>query len=151
MLEPGYVSGLADGEGCFCVSISPRKLKEVQWEIRPSFSISLNKKSKGILYQIRDFFQCGFIRPSKKDNTYKYEIRELKELAEKIIPHFQKYHLYTEKKKDFETFEKVVRMMRQGKHLSFDGLKEIVSLIVNMNPHGKKIYNRKEIADLMNV
>jgi len=35
-----YLSGYADGEGCFCVSFNRSKRHRFGWEIRPSFSVS---------------------------------------------------------------------------------------------------------------
>ena len=123
MLEPHYVSGFADGEGSFSITVSPRRSLHSGWEIRPSFSISQNKASRGVLFKIKAFFQCGYIRPSRKDNTFKYEVRDIKELTEKIIPHFQRYTLHTVKQKDFEIFKKVVHLIGEKKHLDPEGIK----------------------------
>jgi hypothetical protein len=38
-----YITGYADGEGCFTVSIAPREKILVRWEVRPSFSVSQNR------------------------------------------------------------------------------------------------------------
>lgn len=139
-LNPYYVSGFSDGEGSFCVSFSPRKLGEVDWEVRPSFSISQHKRSRDVLFKIKDFFACGSIRFSKKDQNYKYEVRSMTELSEKIIPHFQKFFLETSKRKDFLLFQEIIDLMRNNKHLRKDGLKEIINLAKQMNPAGKRNY-----------
>jgi hypothetical protein len=38
-LQPWYVTGLVDGEGCFSVSFTLRKRLKIGIETRPSFSI----------------------------------------------------------------------------------------------------------------
>ena len=43
-LHPQYVSGLTEGEGCFCVSFAIRAKLRTGLEARPSFSLSLNEK-----------------------------------------------------------------------------------------------------------
>ncbi len=152
MLNPYYVTGFTEGEGSFYVSVSPRKLEKVQWEIRPTFSISQNKDNRGILYQIRDFFGCGSVRPSKRDNTYRYEVRALNDISEKIIPHFKKYPLITEgKKNDFEALCRVVEIMLQKRHLTEEGLKDIFQILLSARPESRRNYNIKELSRLMKV
>jgi hypothetical protein len=140
MIDPNYITGFVDGEGNFSISISPRNFKDVKWEIRPSFSISQRKRDRGILYKIKDYFGCGIIRPNRKDNTYKYEVRSLQDLKNIIIPHFKKYPLQTTKRIDFEIFSQVIQIMEEGKHLTKDGLKEIIELLQKLPPERRKKY-----------
>jgi hypothetical protein len=148
-LDPYYVTGFVEGEGSFYVGILPKNLEKVKWEVRPSFSLSQNKENKKILFKLKEFFGCGWIRPSRKDNTLKYEVRSLKELDEKIIPHFEKHPLVGEKEKDFEILKKVVRMMRKRKHLEKDGLKEIIELTLKMTRNPKRIKSLQKIYTLL--
>src|ERR1700719_2716425 len=83
-----YISGYADGEGCFSVSISPRATLAVGWEVRPSFSVSQNGDRAEVLYALQAYFGCGSIRPDRSDQTLKWETRKLDELVERIVPHF---------------------------------------------------------------
>ena len=151
MLNPYYISGFVDGEGAFSVTVSPRSSLKVGWEIRPSFSLSQNKTSRGVLFKMKEFFNCGHMRPSTKDNTFKYEVRSLKELQEKIIPHFDKYPLHTSKCKNFEIFKKIVQLMVEERHLDQEGIKEILKHLEKLNASSKKIYSRKKLQRLMNV
>jgi len=151
MLNPYYVTGFVDGEGCFCVSFSPKRSFKTGWEVRPSFSLSQDKKSRDILFKLKEFFGCGEIRPSKRDNTYKYEVRSLDNLIEKIIPHFEKYPLQTSKRKDYIIFKKVVFLMREKKHLSVEGIKEIAHILQKAPQTGKRIYDLKQFSELVKV
>ena len=143
MLDPNYITGFVDGEGSFSISISPRNFKDVKWEIRPSFSISQHKRNRGILFKIKDYFGCGTIRPNRKDNTYKYEVRSLHALKNIIIPHFKKYPLQTTKKIDFEIFCRVIQIMEEGKHITKEGLKEIIELLGKIPPERRRKYKLK--------
>jgi hypothetical protein len=140
MIDPNYITGFVDGEGNFSISISPRNFKDVKWEIRPSFSISQRKRDRGILFKIKDYFGCGIVRPNRKDNTYKYEVKSLQDLKNIIIPHFKKYPLQTTKRIDFEIFSQVIQIMEEGKHLTKDGLKEIIELLQKLPPERRKKY-----------
>ena len=43
-LDPWYVTGLTEGEGCVCISFAIRAKLRTGLEVRPSFSLSLNEK-----------------------------------------------------------------------------------------------------------
>ncbi len=141
-LNPYYVTGLTDGEGSFSISFNPRPKLKVGWETRPSFSLAQNYRSRDILYKIQEYFNCGSIRESKRDNCWKYEVRNVEEIANNIIPHFKKYPLQTDKIKDFEKFEKIVLLIIQQKHLIKEGLSEIFALTKDMNISGKRKFSQ---------
>src|SRR5437867_3233920 len=133
-----YISGYADGEGCFTVSISPRAKLRVGWEVRPSFSVSQNGDRAEVLHALQAYFGCGSIRPDRSDKTLKWETRRLDELLERVIPHFERYPLISGKRHDFERFAVICRMMAGRAHQRRGGLIEIVELASEMNPSGKR-------------
>jgi hypothetical protein len=92
-----YISGYADGEGCFTVSISPRATLVAGWEVRPSFSVSQNGDRAEVLHVLQAYFGCGSIRPDRSDRTVKWETRRLEDLLERVIPHFESYPLVSGK------------------------------------------------------
>jgi len=149
-LNPFYITGFTEGEGSFYVGILSRKMN-TGWEIRPSFSLSQNKKDTELIYSLIDFFGCGFVRPSKGDQTVKYEVRSLKDLQEKIIPHFEKYQLQGRKQKDFIAFKKAVEIMKPNKHLEKEGLKEIIILALTMTKNPRRITSLENILTLLKV
>ena len=99
-----YISGYADGEGCFTVSIAPRATLLVGWEVRPSFSVSQNGDRAEVLQLIEATFGCGAIRPDRSDRTLKWETRRLEDILDRVIPHFERYPLLSGKRFDFERF-----------------------------------------------
>jgi hypothetical protein len=92
-LDPWFVTGLTEGEGCFCISFAIRAKLRTGLEVRPSFSLSLNEKDLGLLRDLQAFFACGWIRESKSDRTFKYEVRSIGDLAGVILPHFERFPL----------------------------------------------------------
>ena len=50
-----------------------------------------------------------------------------------IIPHFDNFPLITQKKADFELFKLGVYKMKDKKHLTFDGLQEILNIRASIN------------------
>lgn len=150
-LNPYYVTGLVEGEGSFYVGILPRLLEHVKREVRPSFSLSQNKENKEIIFLLKEFFDCGSIRPSRKDNTLKYEVRSLEDLSERVVPHFEKYPLRGQKRKDFKVFKEIIGLMKKRKHLEKEGLKEIVELVIRMTKNRKRIRSLGKIITLLKV
>ena len=148
-LNPYYVTGLVDGEGSFYVGILPRSHNYVGWEARPSFSLSQNEENKKLVFQLKSFFRCGTIRPSKKDRMIKYEVRCFKDLNQKIIPHFDKYQLVGEKKKNYEVFKKAIRIISEEKHLKKNGLKDIAKLAIKMTKNPRRIKYLEKIITLL--
>src|ERR1051326_2588224 len=106
-----YISGYADGEGCFTVSIAPRATLLVRWEVRPSFSVSQNGDRAEVLHAIQAYFGCGSIRPDRSDKTLKWETRRLENILERIVPHFERYPLLSSKRFDCERFAAVCKLM----------------------------------------
>ncbi len=149
-LNPFYITGFTEGEGSFYVGILPRKMN-TGWEVRPSFSLSQNEKDKVLVSSLIDFFGCGFVRPSKVDQTVKFEVRSLKDLQDKIIPHFEKYQLIGRKQNDFIAFKKAVKIMSKNKHLENEGLKEIIFLALSMTKNPRRIKNLQTILTLLKV
>jgi hypothetical protein len=140
-----YISGYADGEGCFTVSISPRAKLVAGWEVRPSFSVSQNGDRAEVLHALQVYFGCGSIRPDRSDKTLKWETRRLEDLLERVVPHFERYPLLSGKRLDFERFASVCRLMAAGAHRRRAGLIEIVELARAMNSSGKRRYDAEAI------
>ncbi len=111
-----YISGYADGEGCFCITFNRSRRHSFGWDIRPSFSVSQNSDRAQILELIRKTFGCGTIRSDRSDRTLKYEVRGIADLLEHVIPHFKRYPILSSKQRDFEIFAEVCEMMGRREH-----------------------------------
>ena len=135
-----YISGYVDGEGCFNVSLSPRRTVLVGWEVRPSFSVSQNGDRAEVLTMLQQHFGCGTIRPDRSDKTLKWETRSLEPITDRVLPHFRRHPLLSSKRKDFELFALICEAMARGEHRTVCGLNEIVRLAGQMNPSGKRRY-----------
>ena len=149
MLKPWYITGLIEGEGCFSVSFNKRKKLKIGVETRPSFSVSLSKRDLNILKELRNYFQCGGIRYSKSDRTYKYEVRSIKDIVNKVIPHFIEFPLQGRKKEDFEKFEKICKMIYSNLHMNRSYLSQIIEIAYSMNPSGKRKYKKEYLLRIV--
>ena len=148
-LNPWFVSGLVEGEGCFSVSFTLREKLKLGIEVRPSFSISLNKRDLDLLKQVKGFFGCGAIRYSKSDRTYKYESRAVGDLVTNINPHFQKYPLQGQKTEDWKIFSKLCKEIQANLHLSQKHLPAIIEAAYRMNPSGKRVHDKRTLLKIL--
>ncbi len=144
-----YITGFVDGEGCFSISFNKREKMKTGIEIRPSFSIGQSRKSLPVLEKARDYFGCGAIRFSRRDQTYKYETRSISEIRKRIIPHFKKYPLQTFKSNDFATFTWICDEIAASRHLNKDNLKAIIESAYTMNESGKRRYTKDELLKII--
>jgi hypothetical protein len=142
-----YISGFVDGEGCFSISFSIRPKLNVGWEVKPSFCVGQNYDRREVLDIMQSYFGCGNMRRDYHDKTLKYEVRSLEELITKILPHFEKFPLYSGKQKDFEKFAKICGLMKNFKHLKISGLKKILDIAYTMNSSGRRRYTKEQITN----
>ena len=142
-----YISGFVDGEGCFCVSFQPSQRHRLGWEVRPSFSVSQNADRAELLRIIQKRWECGHIRPDRSDRTLKFEVRNIRDLVEKVMPHFREHPIVSSKESDVRCFEQVCRLIYDGHHRTAEGFEQIVNLAVEMNSSGKRKYSGSEILN----
>ena len=133
-----WISGFTDGEGCFVVSVIRNSTTRFGKQIFPEFVVTQGAKSLSALEAIKGFFGCGSIVLNKRydnhnEHLYRYCVRSISELNEKIIPFFEKFPLRTYKQKDFVLFKKVVGMMSKKRHLEEKGWNAILELASKTN------------------
>ena len=137
MLNPHYIVGFVDGEGCFSISISRLRFRVP--EIRLIFEIELREDDETILKQIQNTLQCGSIyylsyeRYAKWRPHVKYKVASFKDIKEKVIPFFKRYQLQAKKKHQFELFCKVAEMIERNEHKTLEGVEMIRTLRSSFN------------------
>lgn len=94
-LNPNYISGFIDAEGCFHISIIRNPNLKLGVNVRAIFQISLHKKDKVLLERIRDFFDVGRVA-LRSDGAVVYEVSSIKDI-QIILNHLETYPLITDK------------------------------------------------------
>ena len=133
-LNPNWITGFSDAEGCFTVIISKRS--DLRWRIIVSFEINLHSKDILILNQIKDYFGVGSVTNRPTRNLCVYGVARVTkpdDLIKVIIPHFIKYPLISHKYSDFVLWSKVVELMSTKQHLTPIGFKTILSYYASIN------------------
>ena len=75
-----------------------------------------------------------------------YEVNNLEALVENVIPFFTRFgFLSSKKKRDFAKFKELAKLVQEGKHLSREGVEEILKIRRDMNDGGKRRYSDEDI------
>nr|YP_010121876.1 LAGLIDADG endonuclease [Monilinia fructicola]QRF72252.1 LAGLIDADG endonuclease [Monilinia fructicola] len=136
-LNPYYITGFTDGEGCFFVGVSPDSKSRTGYRVKANFQIGLHLKDLALLEQIKLFFGVGKISKLGAESV-QFRVYALEDLKV-ILHHFDKYPLLTNKQSDYLLFKQVVNLMEEGKHLTLEGLNKIMSI--------KTVLNNGEVSD----
>ena len=137
-LDPRWVTGFVDGEGCFHVSINKQPRMSMGWQVLPEFRIVQHSRDEELLKRLQQFFQGGKVVVNH-DTRKELRIRRLEELR-RVIENFERYPLMTRKSKDFKMFREVLKSMDRHEHLTKKGLEKIANLCWKMNRKVKPRY-----------
>jgi len=100
-IEPWFITGFTDAEGCFSIKIQPNAKLKTKWRVRPVFSITLHIKDAFLLEAIKNSLGVGNI--SKSSKTVIFAVDSIKEIPV-ILNHFDNYPLLTQKLSDYFIF-----------------------------------------------
>ena len=135
-INPYWVSGFVDGEGTFYVGINRNITMKSGFQVLPEFRVVQHEKDIKVLYALKTYFGAGVVRINH-DTRQELRIRSLDHINRFVIPHFEQYPLLTQKKFDFIKFKEIIKLMNQGKHLTVDGIKNIINIASRMNRQNK--------------
>ena len=139
-LDPGWVVGFTDGEGCFSVSIHRNDLARSTggWHVQPTFQVSQHEDHSLVLHELCAFFGCGNVRAKGPQSTVEvFVVHSTIQLEQRVIPFFERNELRI-KHDDFEKFADIVRSIRSRAHHRQEEFDRIVRLAYSMNARGKQ-------------
>jgi hypothetical protein len=139
-LEPAWVVGFVDGEGCFSVSVhaNPYVRRTRGWQLHPTFQVYQHDRYRTVLEDLVSFFGCGRIRSKgPRSSVSTYAVDSLQLLATHIVPFFEQHQLRI-KAADFDLFNEIVRSILRKEHLEPAGFERLARLAYAMNANGKQ-------------
>jgi hypothetical protein len=136
-----YIVGFVEGEGMFYIGIVPSKETKSGWQVIYFFKVSQNPIGRKILEYLKERLNCGYVKQNSKtdqtDRSLAFVVRNFSDLETKVLPFFRDKLII--KKKSFDTFEKVLALVKQGEHLKKEGLSKIIDLAYLMNTAKRKL------------
>lgn len=137
-LNPWYVVGLIEGEGCFCITLSKHKTNRSGFDPRLMFEVEMIIDDKPLLEKLQKTFGCGNIYVLNYERYgwrphVKYAIKNQQHIQNILIPFFKKYKLVGKKKKDFDYFCEASKIFEKGKHKTDKGIESLRDIQSRMN------------------
>lgn len=126
-LDPNYIVGFVDGEGCFCITRDKSSYRLL-------FEIELRENDKPILEAIQSTLGCGQIyyleyeRYAKWQPHIKLKVSNFRDIYTKVIPFFKRYPLQAKKRFDFQKFCEVAELFASKEHLTSAGRERIEAI-----------------------
>lgn len=148
-LEPWWIVGFVDGEGCFSTSIHRNAGAWHGWQIMPVFQVYQHRDHVGILVGLQRFFGGGRISAKGPRSTVlTYSVQRRSMLLDSVIPFFERVPLLV-KRNDFTAFATIVRSLAANEHRDRAGFERIVRLAYGTNAHGKQ--RARPIEDVLGI
>lgn len=130
-IDPWFLTGFVDAEGCFTLGISRNKYCKTGWSIQLFFQIALHRKDVELLERIQNYFGVGKIHKHGPQSVI-LRISSIKDLT-LLFNHFDKYPLITQKLADYNLFKLAYNIMINKEHLTKEGLLKIVAIKGSLN------------------
>ena len=146
-----YLAGFTDGEGSFNVSFRKRGDYAMPWKVSLCFNVS--QRDKVVLTLFVEHLKCGTMR-TRADGVWYYEVNTFTAIVENVIPFFDRFgFLSAKKQRDFAKFKQLARLIQDGRHLSREGIHEILAIRREMNDGGamRRKYSDDSIVELFEL
>ena len=146
-----YLAGFTDGEGSFNVSFRKRGDYAMPWKVSLCFNVS--QRDQTVLKVFKEWLKCGTMR-TRADGVWYYEVNTFTAIVENVIPFFDRFgFLSTKKQRDFAKFKQIARLILEGRHLSKEGIDEILTIRRDMNDGGamRRKYSDDSIIELLEI
>jgi hypothetical protein len=96
-----------------------------------TFKLSQHSRDKQLMISLIEYLGCGNVY--NDSNLVQFIINKYKDLNNKVIQFFDKYNIIGVKLQDYQDFKKIIELIKNGDHLTTEGLEKIRKLILNMN------------------
>jgi len=115
-INPWFITGFADGESSFIISIIKNNKYKSGWNVKPKFQLTLHSKDLDLLEKIQSYLGVGSIYKNGLE-AVSYRVESVKGL-ETIIKHFDDYSLITQKWSDYQLFKSGIELIKCKEHLT---------------------------------
>lgn len=132
-LDPNWVAGLTEGEGCFFVKTPINKNNKYQ--ILLGFQVTQHSRDFLLIEKLISFFNCGRVE-LQRGKYANFITTKFSDINKIIIPFFDKYSIIGNKKKDFEAWKDIAKLMDSKAHLTNEGIEIILKIKSRINYSG---------------
>lgn len=130
-IDPWFITGFTDGEGCFTCSVLKSSSYKLGWEIQLNFQIKLHVRDYPILLRIQHSLG-GIGTVTSKQSTCVFRVRKIGELIE-LVKFFDKYPLISYKRGEYLLFKQILSIIQLKEHLMLQGIQKIINIRATLN------------------
>jgi len=134
-LDPLFVTGLIEAEGSFSITKHKDNRAKHKMNIGLCFRITMLSDETELLNMVKDFFCCGNLSIEDKRGAITFVVRDINSINNIVIPHFINYPLRGTKHLDFLSFKETTDILNSKKHLTKEGINEIINISNIMNSY----------------
>ncbi len=118
-LSGDYIAGFVDGEGCFALNFRrdirhERKNQPTYFSWKIQFCIELREDDIEILKMRQETLECGNVSIAKR-GVARYQVTDISDLINKIVPFFEKNSLHAKKRFDFILWKEALEIIFKTK------------------------------------
>ena len=124
--SPFWMAGFTTGDGSFylIVRANTNKINKIP-RTDIGFSVTQHLRDTLLLEKFIPFFNCGRIKKDTRYSVHYFVVSSIKDITEKIIPFFKKYHTKGVKHLNFVDWCEGAELIKSKNHLSTEGVENI--------------------------
>ena len=125
-----WISGFTQSDGSFVISYIKTE-SGIPVRPVPVFNLTQSNLDSNLFMEIQDYLGIGKVYKNRQNVTF--VVKSIDEIVEVLLPLFDKYPLRGSKLIGYNIFKTVVLMIKDKKHLTLEGLIQILNLSYFMN------------------
>lgn len=130
-LDPDWVAGFTSGDGGFFARVSEARDYKIGSRTQLRYEVCQDVRDIDLMTMLVTFFGCGGIYQS--GTIVKFAVFNLEDIFNILIPFFNKHPVFGVKYLNYLDWCRIRNLVRFKKHLTTEGLREIVTIINQMN------------------
>jgi hypothetical protein len=130
-LNPHWINGFIEGEGSFWIGIIKKNNTTSRLTPNLVFQITQHERDINLIKSFIEYFGCGRIKKEKP--IVNFIVSNFSDIENKIVPFFTNYPLQGAKALNLIDFLKTVDIIKTKRHLTKDGMEEILDIKARMN------------------
>jgi LAGLIDADG endonuclease len=139
--DPNWVAGFTEGEGCFNVNIISSKTHKIGAQVQLRFELTQHSRDTELMNSLVKYWGCGKTTVIITKPVVRFNVVKFTEFKDIIVPFFNKFPLYGNKRLDYTCFVKVFMLVNAKAHLTPEGLAQIREIKAGMNTSRKPVQN----------
>ncbi|MFH1295468.1 MAG: LAGLIDADG family homing endonuclease [bacterium] len=138
VISPWYIVGLVDGEGSFAITIYKHPSSKTRKTASLMFQIELRADDRFVLELVQKRLKCGYIKELNYERYgwkphAKFYVVKQSDIFYRVIPFFKQFPLPGKKGKDFQLFCQAAEIFKRKRHLTEEGINQLLKIREFMN------------------